>query len=491
MTEHRTRKPPSAGRSLSRRDLLKGALAAGGVLAAGGIGYRLVAQSTGRAYDPARSEALLASIQPGRERDRLPNIIIIFVDDLGYGDLGCYGSQSIHTPNLDRMAAQGVQMTQAYASAPLCSPSRASLLSGRYPIRTHVTMPLYPAGAFLDIAFNVGGVYRYGVRGIPEDEVLLSELLKRRGYRTALLGKWHLGDRSPHLPADNGFDLFYGAHFSNDMDRYAIYRNGQVESEPPVDQDLLAQVLTREAIAFIQDNADRPFFLYYAQPFPHEPLHASPAFRGTSRAGLYGDAVQEIDWSVGELLRTLENSGLDEDTLVIFTSDNGPWWQGSAGFTRGRKNLPFEGGFRVPFIAHWPGVIPAGTVTHEMSMNFDIFATCLAAAGVSLPADRMIDGRDILPVLQAGAPSPHQTLYYYRGSRLVGVRHGRWKYLRRHMTDNGGYASLSQGPFLFDLELDPNESYSLIESEPQTAAHLAGLMDDWEAEMRSNVRGWL
>jgi uncharacterized sulfatase len=476
---------------LTRRQFLQGTLAAGGLLVAGGAGYRLIADHRGRHYDPSRSEALLAGVAPGDDPEELPNIVLIFVDDLGYGDLGCYGSQAIRTPHLDRMAAEGVRMTQFNASAPLCSPSRAGLLTGRYPIRTHVTMPLYPAGSFMDLAFNVAGAYAHGVRGIPEDEVLLSELLQRRGYKTALLGKWHLGDRSPHLPNENGFDHFYGAYYSNDERPYAIYRNDQIEIPAPADQNTLTPHLTREAIAFIRDNAERPFFLYYAQPFPHIPLHASEAFRGRSEAGLYGDVVQEIDWSVGQIMRTIRELNLERRTLVLFTSDNGPWWQGSAGLTRGRKNLPFEGGYRVPLIARWPGVLPEGSINDQGSINLDLFATCLSVAGIPMPDDRVIDGRDILPVLQGRALSPHEALYYYKGRRLLGVRQGDWKYLRRHMTDNGGYASLSQGPFLFNLETDPNESYSLIESEPAIARQLAQMLDDWDAELERNPRGWL
>ncbi len=477
-------------RKLSRRAFVKGSLIAGGTLALGGTGYRLAANALGRDFDAARSEALLASIQPAENPADLPNLIVVATDDLGYGDLGSYGSRAIRTPNVDRMAAEGMRLTNFYSSAPLCSPSRASLLTGRYAIRSHIAVPLYPAGSFMDVVFRVGGVYRNGVRGIPADEVLLPEMLGRRGYRTALLGKWHLGDRSPHLPRENGFDLFYGAYYSNDMEPYAIYRNEQVEREPPVDQSLLTQNLTREAVAFVRENADRPFFLYYAQPFPHVPLHASEEFRGRSPAGLYGDTVEEIDWSVGQILQTLKDLGLDEKTLVLFTSDNGPWWQGSPGFSRGRKNLPLEGGFRVPLIARWPGVIPAGTVSDALSMNFDVYVACLAAAGIAPPADRIVDGSDLLPVLKGQATTLHETLYYYKGSRLVGVRHGKWKYLRRHMTDNGGYAGLSQGPFLFNLELDPNESYSLIESEPDVAETLEQMLADWEAALRRNVRGW-
>jgi arylsulfatase A len=482
--------PDRTKKKLTRRTFLRGSLALGGALVAGGTGYRLAANALGRDFDVARTEALLAAAQPAKNPGELPNLIIIATDDLGYGDLGSYGSQAIDTPNVDQMAAEGMRLTNFYSSAPLCSPSRASLLTGRYAIRSHIAVPLYPAGSPMDLVFRVGGIYRNGVRGIPEDEVLLPELLQQRGYRTALLGKWHLGDRSPHLPRENGFDLFYGACFSNDMDPYVIYRNEAVEIEPPVDQSLLTQNLTREALGFVRENREQPFFLYYAQPFPHVPLHASEAFRGKSAAGLYGDTVEEIDWSVGEIMQALHDLNLDNKTMVIFTSDNGPWWEGSPGFTRGRKNLPFEGGFRVPFIARWPGVIPASTVGDAMSMNFDIYATCLTAAGIPLPTDRIVDGQDLLPVLKGEESSLHDTLYYYKGARLVGIRHNQWKYLRRHMTDNGGYAGLSQGPFLFNLSTDPNESYNLIETEPEVTATLVEMLEDWEAAMDRNVRGW-
>jgi uncharacterized sulfatase len=275
------------------------------------------------------------------------------------------------------------------------------------------------------------------------------------------------------------------------MEPYAIYRNEEMELAPPVDQNTLTQSFTAKAIRFITENKNQPFFLYYAQPFPHIPLHASEEFRGKSRGGLYGDCVEEIDWSVGQILETLRSLDLEEKTLVLFTSDNGPWWQGSPGGTRGRKNLAFEGGFRVPLLARWPGVIPAGTASDATSMNFDLFATCLASAGVPPPSDRIIDGKNLLPVLQGRSPAIHETVYYYKGPGVLGVRHKDWKYMRRHMTDNGGYASLKQGPFLFNLALDPNESYNMIESEPEVAARLVSMMDDWDAEMKRNTRGWL
>ncbi len=223
---------------------------------------------------------------------------------------------------------------------------------------------------------------------------------------------------------------------------------------------------------------------------PHEPIHASERFRGKSAAGLYGDAVEEIDCSMGEIFKILAENHLVKNTLVIFTSDNGPWWQGDPGPVRGRKNLPFEGGYQVPFIAKYPGEIPPIGPRDEVSMSIDVFNSCLEIAGVTPPQDRVIDGVSILPLLKGEDQTPHDTLFIYKGNKLVGVRHENWKYLRRHMTDNGGYASLSQGPFLYNLELDPNESYSLIESEPEVARQLVKMLDAFDTEIENNIRGW-
>jgi arylsulfatase A len=305
------------------------------------------------------------------------------------------------------------------------------------------------------------------------------------------VGKWHLGDKPGHLPNDRGFDSFYGVLHSNDVRPYAVYRNREIEVQAPADQNLLTRKFTREAEAIVRKHQDRPFFLYLAHAMPHEPLHASEDFRGRSRAGLYGDAVMELDWSMGQILKTVDELGLTSRTLVVFTSDNGPWWQGNAGFTRGRKMLAFEGGFRVPFIARWPGVIPAGISSEEMSMNLDLFVTCLRLAGAPRPRDRIINGKDIMPVLTGESLSPHDTLLFYDTRTLVALRHQQWKYHRRFRTDNAGYWPLEQGPFLFDLETDPNESYSILESEPQLATELAAMLDAAEAEMAANLRGWL
>jgi uncharacterized sulfatase len=475
----------------ARRKILRGALLFVGLLVAGCLAWRVLHDYSGRDFDPERSITQLERVTLSQNRSELPNIVIIFIDDLGGGDLFGYGSGLLKTPNLDRMAANGVRLTRFYATAPVCTPSRAGLLTGRYPVRTHMTLPLYATGHPMWLFLNAIGRYPYGVTGVPEDELLLPELLERRGYRTALVGKWHLGDRSSHLPNNNGFGFFYGVLYSNDMTPFAVYRNDRIEVPEPVDQNLLTQNYTREAVEFVEEHSREPFFLFLSHTMVHEPLHASQAFRGKSGAGLYGDAVEEIDWSVGEILRTLEGQGLAEKTLLIFTSDNGPWWQGSAAPLRGRKNNITEGGFRVPLVAQWPGVLPAGLVSNELGINFDLFVTCLEIAGVPLPDDRVIDGKNLLPVLQGKGPTPHDTFYYYFGHQLVAVRHQGWKYHRRYMSDNGGYPLFKHGPFLFDLDRDPQESYSMIESEPETAQRLARMLDDWDAKMAANVRGWL
>jgi arylsulfatase A len=472
---------------ITRRQFLKVAAALGAGLAAA----RIVRDVRGRDFDSQRTEAYLSSIQSPPNMSELPNIILILVDDLGYGDIGAYGSEVIHTPNLDQMAADGVRLTNFHAAAPVCSPSRAGLLTGRYPIRTHISLPLYPTGHPMHLFLSAIDRYRFDVNGIPEDEALLPEILSRGGYRTGMVGKWHLGDRARHIPSDRGFDSFYGVYYSNDVKPFALYRDGEIVEESPVEQSTLTQKYTREAIRFIEDNQGRPFFLYLSHTAVHEPLFASEQFRGSSQGGLYGDDVEEVDASTGEILSILRNLGIDQNTLVIFTSDNGPWWQGSPGDYRGRKTNMMEGGFKVPFIARWPGKLAAGRVSDALSINFDILPTCLSAAGVPLPDDRMIDGRDLLPLLQGDSAPPHNIFFYFDGPHLIAVQHEGWKYHRRNMSDNGGYPTFFHGPFLFNLNNDPSESYSLIESEPEMAAKLIAMLDEFDLEIDDNVRGWL
>lgn len=475
-------------KGISRRSLLKRAAIVGGVLVAGGAGFRRAYNHRGRDLQPARARTYLDGVQPASDPGALPNIVLILADDLGHGDVD---APAVDTPNMERMASEGARLTTFYASASVCTPSRAGLLTGRYPVRTLMTNPLFSTYDAMNLVMDVLGRYSYSVTGIPGDEVLLPEVLQRRGYRTGLVGKWHLGSRPGHLPNDRGFDSFYGALWSNDDQPYAIYRDGQVAIPAPADQSALTQDLTREALAFIRAHRDVPFFLYLAHVMPHEPIHASDSFRGRSRAGLYGDAVNEVDWSVGQILDTLDALGLAGKTLVMLSSDNGPWWQGDPGPARGRKLHIFEGGFRVPFLARWPGVVPPGTNTPEPAMNLDLFPTCLQLAGIPLPQDRIVDGRDLLPLLTGASTSLHDTLLFYDIRHLVGLRRQEWKYYRRYTTDNAAYWPLRQGPFLFNLQTDPTESYSLIESEPALAAELAALLEAADAAMEANLRGWL
>jgi len=472
---------------MSRREFIKVAAIGGGALVLGGV-TRQVYNHIGRDFRPARAREYLESIQTSPTPETLPNIILILCDDLGSGDLD---SPAINTPILKRMAAEGTQLTNFYATASVCSPSRAGLLTGRYPVRTLISTPLLSTYNPMNIVMDVLERYSYDVQGIPKDEVLLSEVLQRRGYHTGLVGKWHLGGTPGYLPNDRGFDSFYGALWSNDDTPYAIYRDRQVVIPAPADEDLLTHNFTLEAVNFIRSNKDHPFFLYLAHAMPHYPEHASTAFQGKSQAGLYGDAVEELDWGVGQVFNSLKQLGLDDRTLVIFSSDNGPWMQGNPGYLRGRKLEWFEGGFRVPFIARWPGVIPPATITDGMSMNFDLFVTCTRIAGVPLPQDRIMDGKDILPLLKGEAPSPHDTFFYYDTRTVVAVRYQHWKYTRLYLTDIAAYWPTKQGPFLFDLSTDPNESYSMLEEQPERAAELSAMLDAYEAGMKSNLRGWL
>lgn len=476
---------------ISRRDFLKTTAIVAGALAASGIAARIYRNHVGRDFDPERTERLLNSIQPPTDPSTLPNIVLILVDDLGYGDLGAYGGQVIKTPRIDRMADEGVRLTNFYTSAPVCSPSRAALLTGRYPKRSHMTLPLYPKNHHMEYLLKLVDRYQFDVTGLPEDEATFPELLRAAGYRTGLIGKWHLGDQPGHLPNDSGFDDFYGVLYSNDVAKFAVWRDYEIEVPAPVEQSSLTQDYTREALQFIEANADRPFFLYLSHTAVHEPLFAGEAFQGSSEGGLYGDGVEELDWSTGQVLDKLGELGLDQNTLVMFSSDNGPWWQGNPGDFRGRKNNLTDGGFRVPFIARWPGTLPAGVTSDELSINFDIFATCLSMAGVPLPGDRIIDGTNMLPILKDGVPGAHERFFYYDGPILVAVRYQNWKYHRRHMSDNGGYPIFSHGPFLFDLEKDPSESYNLIEAYPEVAERLVRMLDEWEREIDANPRGWV
>jgi arylsulfatase A-like enzyme len=424
---------------------------------------------------------LLALASPGwiAAAENKPNIVIIFTDDMGYGDLGCFGHPTIRTPNLDRMADEGMRFTQFYSASGLCSPSRAALLTGRYPPRAGVPDVFWPEA---DTRHEPGG--------LPAGEITIAEALKSRGYATALIGKWHLGDRPQYAPARQGFDYFYGLPYSNDMDR-AEYGHppvpllrGETVIESPVEQSTLTRRMTGEALAFIEEHREGPFFLYLAHIFPHKPLHASPAFRGRSLAGIYGDAVEEIDWSTGEILGKLRELGLDRRTLVFFTSDNGPRvgqpyedpsgrphedprsMGGSPGPLRGGKNTTWEGGMRMPAIAWWPGTIPSGRVCMSLASTLDLFPTSVSLAGGEPPADRIIDGIDLSPLLRGESDQGRETMFYYKSTTLEAMRRGPWK-LRM----------VSNPPALYNVEVDPSEKFNYAAQYPEIVDQLWALAE--------------
>ncbi len=344
------------------------------------------------------------------------NIVVILADDLGYGDLGCYGHPQFKTPNLDRLAAEGVRLTHFNTPAPFCAPTRASLLTGRYPLRCGMTANPAPDG----------GAVADGI-ALPPSEVTLPLMLKQAGYSTGMVGKWHLGHKRPEqLPTGRGFDEYLGILYSNDM-RPVQLVDGQQVVEYPVAQATLTRRYTARALDFMERNKSHPFFLYFAHAMPHKPLATTERFYKQSGSGLYGDVLSDLDASVGEVLAKLKELDLDQRTLVIFTSDNGPWYGGSTGGLRGMKGTSWEGGYRVPFVARWPGTIPAGRTSDASTVMMDVFATAIAVAGVESPKDTVIDGRNLLPVFTSDAASPHDVVFGLQGPRLATVRDNRWK----------------------------------------------------------------
>lgn len=416
---------------------------------------------------------------------RRQNFVLIYADDLGYGDLGCYGHPTIRTPNLDRMAEEGTRFTQWYSAAPVCTPSRAALLTGRYPIRSGLTRVLFPQSE----------------GGIPPGETTLAEVLKSAGYQTAAIGKWHLGHLPQYLPTRHGFDSYYGIPYSNDMHPQEgpgspgnakhpplpLMRDEKViETEP--DQAMLTPRYTDEAVRKIRAFRGRPFFLYLAHTFPHVPLYASPRHRGTSLRGLYGDVVEEIDWSAGEILKALAAAGLDRSTLVVFTSDNGPWLQrrvyaGSAGLLREGKATTWEGGMRVPFLARQPGRVAARRTSAQMGSMLDVLPTFAAMAGAARPA-AVLDGEDLSAAFAAGAALRERTFFYWNAETLCAVRQGPWKLHR--VTNTAEWQSGTakhDPPLLFHLEHDPSEKYDVAAEHPEVVKRLLALMEEHEAKV--------
>ena len=416
------------------------------------------------------------------------NIVIIFTDDQGYQDAGCFGSPNIKTPNLDRMAAEGMRFTSFYVAQAVCSASRAALLTGCYPHRIGILGALGPKSK----------------TGISSNELTLAQVLKSRGYATAIYGKWHLGDAPQFLPTRHGFDEYFGLPYSNDMwpkhptsgtnyPPLPLFRGEKVIQLMP-DQTKLTTWYTERAVKFIHKNRNRPFFLYVPHNMPHVPLHVSRKFKGKSDRGLYGDVIMEIDWSVGQILSALKQNSLDEQTLVIFTSDNGPWLlygdhAGAALPLREGKATTFDGGVREPCIMRWPGRIPAGQICREMVWSMDLLPTIAKLAGTNPPTDRIIDGKDIWPLLsgQPGATSPHLAYFYYWAEELQAVRSGKWKlhlphkYVHPEPPGHGGkpgkLATNQIDLALFDLDNDLAETNNLAAQHPNVIQRLEALAE--------------
>ena len=436
-------------------------------------------------------------VHPSGADERLPNIVVIFTDDQGYQDIGCFGSPLIKTPHLDRMASEGVKFTSFYSANSVCSPSRAALLTGCYPTRVGIPGVLFP---------------RHTV-GLNPSEVTIAELLKTKGYATACIGKWHLGHKPKFLPTRHGFDSYYGIPYSNDMTidpkaeiaEDALLREGitveRIRTEKPkknwvplmrdervieypVDQRTLTKRYTEQAIEFITANKQRPFFLYLPHTMPHIPLFVSDEFSGKSARGLYGDTIEEIDASTGRILETIKSLGLDENTLVIYTSDNGPWklkndHGGHADPLRGYKFSTYEGGMRVPCIMRWPGKIPAGQSCDEIAATIDLLPTFAGLVGVDVPADREIDGLNIWALMSMPdeAESPRETYFYYRGNNLQAVRRGDWK-LRKQ----------KKNVELFNLKTDLSETTNVATEHPKIVQELRAEIEAFDAELKSQAR---
>jgi len=426
-----------------------------------------------------------------------PNIVIIFIDDLGYGDIGPFGAKAYKTPHLDRMASEGRIFTDFHSATAVCSASRAALMTGCYPERVSILGALGPHVEY----------------GINPDETTLAELCRDRGYATAIFGKWHLGHRLPFLPLQHGFDEYFGLPYSNDM----WPRHPELASSPQVgqrkrgypelsmienneivdplvdatDQTKLTTQYTEHAVDFIERNKSRPFFLYVPHSMVHVPLFVSEKFRGKSGAGLFGDVMMEVDWSVGQILDAIRRNGLDDNTLVIFTADNGPWLNygnhaGSAGPLREGKGTMWEGGYRVPCVMRWPGKIPAGTRCDELATTMNLFPTIAELIGAQAPTDRVIDGADMWPLMAGdeGARSPHEALYCYYGGELRAVRDRRWKLVFRHRYRSldgepagrdgipSQYKQLKAPKALYDLKNDIGETTDVADTHPKIVARL-------------------
>ena len=442
----------------------------------------------------------IATTSNALSNNQSPNFVVIFTDDLGYGDLSCFGNPTIKTPHLDRMATEGQKWTQFYVADPVCTPSRAGLMTGRYPIRNGMSsakrVVLFPDSA----------------GGLPAEEVTIAEVLKQKNYATAAVGKWHLGHLPEYLPIAQGFDSYYGIPYSNDMDFVKGSPNYRQEGkkdpnflanisaynvplmqdatiiERPADQNTITRRYTEKAVEFIKSNKNQPFFLYLAHSLPHIPLFAHPDFIGSSKRGIYGDVIQEIDWSVGQVLQTLRDLQLDKNTIVVFSSDNGPWLSfhthgGSAGPLRAGKGTTFEGGQRVPTI-FWGGEIKPGIID-EMGSTLDLINTFAALSGTSIPNDRKMDSYDLSPILLGQtSKSPRVEFHYWTRAKLHAVRSGKWKlHILQREPINYGKAVKLERPELYDLETDISEKYDKFDTEPAKVAELKAMIAAHKADV--------
>lgn len=438
----------------------------------------------------------LFTIHPSLFGASPPNIVLIFTDDQGYGDLGCFGADHVSTPRIDQMAAEGSKLTSFYVAAPVCTPSRAALMTGSYPKRIDMA-----------VGSRFGVLLSADSKGLHPNEVTIAETLKSVGYKTGMFGKWHLGDQPEFLPTRQGFDEHFGIPYSHDIHPYHTRQDhfnfpalplldGETVIEMDPNADLLTKRITERAVRFIEENKDAPFFLYIPHPIPHRPLHASPQFMKDApsdikstlnkedgnidyktRDKILNLAIAEIDWSVGEILDTLKAQGVDDNTLVVFTSDNGPA-VGSAGPLRGKKGSTFEGGMREATVIRWPGKIPAGTSNNELMTAMDLHPTFANLAGAKMPTDRVIDGKDIWPVLTGKAKTPHKAFFYHRANELQAVRSGNWKL---HLKDGKPSA-------LHNLKTDIGESENLLAENPKIERKLIAYIRNFEKDLAENSR---